>query len=158
MKKNKTSKTRLPDTYDRSIQLGASRRRLEDAEALHSQKRWHGAVYLGGYAIECSLKALICYDEGRKKNFKDTATFKKGMQGANLHNLAKLLESLKSLERAIQLDRTKKYQEAWNTITQQWKNDELRYSDKQGNEEESQRFIEAVKLLHRFILDQQGES
>ncbi len=61
------------DTYGRSIQLGASRRRLEDAEALHRQKRWHGAVYLGGYTIECSLKALICYNE-EKQNFKDTAT------------------------------------------------------------------------------------
>ena len=148
----------MTDTYDRRVQLGASRRRLEDAEALHRQKRWNGAVYLGGYAIECSLKALICYDEGRKNNFKDTATFKKGMQGADLHNLAKLLESLLSLKRSIQLDRTNKYQEAWNTITKLWRNDELRYSDKQGNEEESQRFIEAVKLLHRFLLEKQGET
>lgn len=147
----------MTDTYDRLVQLGASRRRLEDAEALHRQKRWNGAVYLGGYAIECSLKALICYDEGRKNNFKDTATFKKGMQGADLHNLNKLLESLESLKRAIKLDRTNKYQEAWKTITQLWRNDQLRYSAKQGDDEESKRFIEAVKLIHRFILEQQGE-
>ncbi|MEN2383687.1 MAG: hypothetical protein HEQ35_31370 [Gloeotrichia echinulata IR180] len=37
------------DTYDRRCQLGASRRRLEDALALHNQKRWTGAIYLGGY-------------------------------------------------------------------------------------------------------------
>ena len=53
----------LLDTYDRRCQLGASRRRFEDASALHSCKRWGGAVYMGGYAIECSLKSLICYVE-----------------------------------------------------------------------------------------------
>jgi hypothetical protein len=44
----------LTDTYDRRIQLGASRRRFEDAEILHNQKRWTGAIYMGGYAIECN--------------------------------------------------------------------------------------------------------
>ncbi|RQH14516.1 HEPN domain-containing protein, partial [Okeania hirsuta] len=58
-----------PDTYGRSIQLGASRRRLEDARVLHSQKRWNGAIYMGGYAVECALKSLICYQEPTN-NFK----------------------------------------------------------------------------------------
>ncbi|MCU0517460.1 MAG: hypothetical protein MUC60_11485 [Oscillatoria sp. Prado101] len=147
----------MTDTYDRRVQLGASRRRLEDAQALDSQKRWAGAVYLGGYAIECSLKSLICYNEG-KNNFKDTATFKKGMQGADLHNLAKLLEALPSLERFIQLDRTNTYKQAWNTVSFLWRNDELRYSDKQGDEKESRRFIEAVQILHRLLLEKQGET
>jgi len=62
------------DTYDRRIQLGASRRRYEDAIALHSSDRWNGAIYLAGYAIECSLKSLICYSE-RKDNLKETRLF-----------------------------------------------------------------------------------
>lgn len=147
----------MTDTYDRRVQLGASRRRLEDAQALDSQKRWAGAVYLGGYALECSLKSLICYDEG-KNNFKDTATFKKGMQGADLHNLSKLLEALPSVQRYIQLDRTNTYKPAWHTVSSLWRNDELRYSDKQGDEKESRRFIEAVQILHRLLLDKQGET
>lgn len=56
----------MTDTYDRRVQLGASRRRLEDAQVLHQQERWSGVMYLGGYAIECSLKSLICYEEGPK--------------------------------------------------------------------------------------------
>ncbi len=64
------------DTYDKRCQLGASRRRFEDAQALHSCKRWAGSIYLGGYTIECSLKSLICYEDG-KNNFKDTRIFKK---------------------------------------------------------------------------------
>ncbi len=148
----------MTDTYDRRVQLGASRHRLKDAQALHQQKRWSGAMYLGGYAIECSLKSLICYEEpGNINNFKETRSFKEGLQGSDLHNLPKLLECVESLKRAIKLDRSNTYKEAWKTISS-WRNDELRYSDKLGNEAESIRFIKAVEQLHRFILFKQGEA
>lgn len=144
------------DTYDRRCQLGASRRRFEDARVLHGQKRWTGAIYLGGYAVECSLKSLICYQEN-KSNFKDTKIFQRGMQGASLHNLAALLKDLPVLQRTIQLDRTGKYKQAWNLVSSCWRNDELRYSDKTGDEKNSEKFIEAVQTLHKFLLNQQGE-
>lgn len=147
----------MTDTYDRRIQLGASRRRLEDARELHQQKRWSGAMYLGGYAIECSLKSLICYEE-RKNNFKDTQVFKNGLKAADLHNLTKLLDCLTSLQRDIATDRTNTYRDAWNVVSAAWRNDELRYSDKLGNEQESKKFIEAVQKLHRLLLDKQGET
>jgi hypothetical protein len=147
----------LPDTYDRRCQLGASRRRLEDAIALHSCKRWAGSIYLGGYAIECSLKSLICFME-RENNFKDTRIFKKGLQGSELHSLTKLLRDLPQIQRAIQLDRTNNYKNAWDTISNLWRNDELRYSEKIGDEKDSKSFIEAVQLLHDFILRQQSET
>ncbi len=140
------------DTFDKRSQLGASRRRFEDAQILNDQKRWTGSIYLGGYAIECSLKSLVCYEE-RKNNFKDTSVFQKGLQGASLHNLVTLLEALPVIQRVIQLDRTGKYKEAWNLVTFIWRNDELRYSDKVGDEETSDKFIKAVQLLHRFFLD-----
>jgi HEPN domain-containing protein len=41
----------------RSSETGAER--LADAKALLSQKRWAGAYYLSGYAVECGLKACI---------------------------------------------------------------------------------------------------
>lgn len=149
----------MTDTYDRRVQLGASRRRLEDAQALLEKKRWSGAMYLGGYAIECSLKSLICYEEGGNiNNFKETRIFKNGLQGSDLHNLIKLLGCLNSLQRSIQLDRTNTYKEGWNTITSLWRNDELRYSDKLGNEQDSRRFIQSVENLHRFILEKQNAS
>ena len=147
----------MPDTFDRRCQLGASRRRLEDAIALHSCKRWTGSIYLGGYAIECSLKSLICHLE-RKDNFKDTRIFKKGLQGSGLHSLVKLLGDLSEVQRAIKLDRTSNYQAAWNTVSSLWRNDELRYSERMGEEEECERFIQAVKLLHQFLLTRQNEA
>ncbi|RUT00341.1 hypothetical protein DSM106972_074690 [Dulcicalothrix desertica PCC 7102] len=121
------------DTFDKCSQLGASRRRFEDAQILNSQKRWTGSIYLGGYAIECSLKSLICYEE-QTTNFKNTSVFQKGLQASSLHNLVTLLEALPVIQRAIQLDRTGKYKEAWNLVTFIWRNDELRYSDKVGDE------------------------
>jgi hypothetical protein len=147
----------LVDTYDKRCQLGASRRRLEDAQSLLMQKRWTGATYLGGYAIECSLKSLICHEEG-KSNFKDTRIFNNKLQGASLHSLSKLSENLPVIQRTIQLDRTGVYKEAWNLIVSVWRNDELRYSDKKGDEESSKKFIEAVKTWHQFLLDKQGEA
>lgn len=55
------------DTYDRRVQLGASRHRYKDAEFLQQSARWNGAIYLAGYAIECSLKMpsrMLCKPPG----------------------------------------------------------------------------------------------
>ncbi|MFM7363057.1 MAG: hypothetical protein ACKO11_00870 [Cuspidothrix sp.] len=144
------------DTYHRKCQLGASRRRLEDAETLHKQKRWMGAIYLGGYAVECALKSLICYEQN-KDNFKDTTVFNK-VQGASLHNLTNLLNELTNIQRSIQLDRSGIYKPAWNLVSSVWRNDELRYSNRDGDEKSSQEFIKAVKILHTFFLAKQNEA
>jgi hypothetical protein len=68
------------DTYNKSCQIAASKRQMEDARVLYNQKRWLGSIYLGGYAVECSLKSLICYEE-QEDNFKKTTPFKKGLKG-----------------------------------------------------------------------------
>jgi hypothetical protein len=84
------------DTYDRRVQLEASRHRRKDAELLQQSARWNGAIYLAGYAIECSLKALVCYGE-HKNNLKETVLFRRGVQGAALHNLWSLYEATPTL-------------------------------------------------------------
>ncbi|MBI1877551.1 MAG: hypothetical protein HYR94_04855 [Chloroflexi bacterium] len=145
------------DTYDRRIQLGASRRRREDADALHNAGRWAGAIYMGGYTIECALKALICRNSG-KNNFKETRVFQQGIRGDSLHNLILLLGSISEVQRAIETDRTNTYKPAWDLITKMWQKDELRYWDKLGSQQDSERFINAVRLLHSFLLAQQGEA
>lgn len=147
----------MSDTYSRRLQLGASRRRLEDALALHNCKRWWGAVYLGGYAIECALKSLICYEE-HKSNFKETSVFEKGKQGASLHNLEQLFCEIPKLQRTISIDRTLQYKNAWHVITSTWRNDEIRYSDKLGDKASSTKFIHAVEMWHKLLLNEQGEA
>jgi hypothetical protein len=142
------------DTYDRRIQLGASRHRWEDAKALRSTERWIGAIYLAGYAIECSLKAWVCYYE-RCMNFKETKMFGQFGQGGSLHNLRLFLNYLYPLRAAIA--RNPEYAKAWNVITRMWQKDELRYWNKLGNKEDCEDFLEAVNTLHQFILRSQGE-
>lgn len=55
-------------------QLAADR--LADAKALLAAKRWPGAYYLAGYAVECALKAcfirrLMATDEFPEKKFSE---------------------------------------------------------------------------------------
>lgn len=148
--------TTLADTYDRRVQLDASRHRYEDAKSLKNVGRWNGAIYLAGYAIECSLKALICYGDCTN-NLKETKMFKQGMQGAALHDLEKLRQASEILENAIKLDRTGKLKKAWTTIVSGWQKDELRYGRELGHQAECERFLEAVEALHSVILRRQKE-
>lgn len=146
------------DTYDRRVQLEASRHRCKDAEFLQQSARWNGAIYLAGYAVECSLKALVCYGE-HKNNLKETALFKQGVQGAGLHNLWSLYEATPlTFRKAVELDRTNDLKKAWETIVRLWRKDNLRYAHKLGKEAECERFLEAVKIFHAFILHHQQET
>ena len=135
--------------------VGASRRRLEDARTLHGQKRWAGAMYLGGYAIECSLKAYVCFSQA-KQDLRDTS-LPSGTGGINSHNLSTLIAVVAPIQRAVVLDRTGVYKSAWNTVTSMWRVDSLRYWNQQGYESASATFISSVEILHRFLLEQQGE-
>jgi len=42
-----------------SEQSKASKHRLEDAYALLNAGRWHGAMYMSGYAVECLIKTKL---------------------------------------------------------------------------------------------------
>jgi hypothetical protein len=84
--------------------------------------------------------------------------FKQGLQGASLHNLGILFSKIPSLQRTVSLDRTGSYKNAWDTIASVWINDELRYSDRSGDEADSTKFIEAVKTWHQLLLSKQGEA
>jgi hypothetical protein len=156
----------LIDTYDRRVQLDAARHRYKDARSLQKSERWNGAIYLGGYAIECSLKALICY-EGCTNNLRETLLYKggkregvdvPGIQGAGLHNLWALYNSSAVLQRAIGNDRTGKLKSAWHIITQLWQKDSLRYGRELGHKAECDRFLQAVEHLYFVILRKQGEN
>jgi hypothetical protein len=110
----------------------------------------------GGYTLECSLKALICYNEG-KHNVKDTRMFRKGVSGVTLHDLTHLLAELPVIQHTITLDRIGRYKEAWNIVTSLWHKDVLCYWDRVRNRQDGERFMSAMQMLHNFILGQQGE-
>ena len=63
-----------------------ARDRLRDSKALLSKKRFVGAYYLAGYAIECALKACIA-----KQTKKHDFPSKKGASDSHTHDLNKLV-------------------------------------------------------------------
>ena|ERR1051325_7653935 len=64
--------------------------RLLDATALLKAKRYDGAYYLAGYAIELALKARICRTL-KWSGFPESAQDFKGLQSIKTHDLEILL-------------------------------------------------------------------
>lgn len=136
----------LDKTYERNAQYTASVERLEDAKALQQAGRWSGAIYLGGYAIECSLKSLICYSKG-KNVITDL------ISRDNLHNLGHLLTyNPEELQELIRQDRSGKFNPARETVIRLWRKDELRYGTVTSHQHDCKNFMDAVELLHYNII------
>lgn len=64
--------------------------RLKDAEILYKGKRYDGAVYLCGYAVELTLKAKICKIL-KWSGFPSTNSEFQGLQSFKTHRLDLLL-------------------------------------------------------------------
>ena len=116
-----------------------AKNRLKDAETLFRAKRYDGAAYICGYAVELCLKYQICkklqwteYPPGN--NFNNYKTLK-------THNLDVLL-SFTGKERKVK----RKFFTEWSTVSQ-W-NPESRYNSS-GNIKinEAKEMIKASKLL-----------
>ncbi len=58
--------------------------RLEDAQVLYDNKRYDGAAYICGYAVEFALKARIC-------ETLNTTTYPDHLPGFKIHKLETLL-------------------------------------------------------------------
>ncbi len=67
-----------------------SRARLSDAKVLLEAKRYDGAVYLCGYAVELALKARICRTL-RWSGFPETQSDFRGLLSVKTHDLEILL-------------------------------------------------------------------
>lgn len=65
--------------------------RIKDAEVLYEKKRYDGAEYLFGYAVEVALKARICDEEGIC-GFPETKSEFQGYKKYKIHDLDDLLE------------------------------------------------------------------
>jgi hypothetical protein len=119
-------------------------------------------MYLGGYAVECALVALICFQD-RTTDFRDTRAFKSGIQGAEIHKLSKLIDATPRVKNAITLDATGQLRNAWNLVAGRWQYEKLRYYDKVGIGERiaaqrlAEDFIAAVERIQGFLMQAQGE-
>jgi len=102
----------MPPTTSRDFQRAAAQR-LTTAETLLREKLTLDAQYLGGYTVECSLKALILE---LTPDTDKADTLKEITAGAKMHRPDILLGELRNLGVALPLDLAKRMRRfKWTT-------------------------------------------
>src|SRR5436190_5672237 len=76
---------------DRKQLQALAKMRLKDAKALLGRKRWSGAYYLCGYAVECGLKACLLGYLGESAAIFSEPGYLKRLADCWTHDLAKLV-------------------------------------------------------------------
>jgi len=114
--------------------------RLKDAEALLAAGRYDGAIYLGGYVIELTLKSRIC-KVLRWKGFPQTRSEFQKYQSFKTHDLDVLL-SLSGAEDKIKTG----YLAEWSAVAT-W-DPEARYNPiGSASKSDAELLIESAKKL-----------
>lgn len=121
----------------KTVLLQVANERLRDANVLLRQKRYNSAVYLGGYVIECLLKAAICVHLNRDNL----------PEAYRIHDLVELLD-YSGLLSQIQSDR-KSYRSF--LAVKDWSVG-IRYHGRHFKPVEARRFLDAVKEVRQWIL------
>jgi HEPN domain-containing protein len=76
---------------DRKKMQRVAKARLKDAKALLGRKRWAGAYYMSGYAIECGLKACLLRHLGESGAVFGDEKYLKKLLECWTHDLVKLV-------------------------------------------------------------------
>lgn len=115
--------------------------RLKDAKALLGRKRWAGAYYLCGYAVECALKSCLLRYLGESEAVFGDASYLKSLADCWTHDLVKLVK-LAGLDAEFGAARGANPALArfWD-VTKAWK-ESSRYEEK--SEAEARALFEAV--------------
>lgn len=117
--------------------------RLGDAKALLGRKRWSGAYYLSGYAIECGLKAGLLRHLGESGAVfgEQGQAYLKDLAGCWTHDLVKLVK-LAGLEAEFKAARdANPGLEAFWGVAKDWK-ETSRYQE--ATEDEARALFKAV--------------
>jgi hypothetical protein len=118
----------------------ASIERLLDANCLHEARRFQGAIYLCGYALECRLKFCVCAARG--------VTYLEEIEAKNLgHALEKSLHAARLTKK---LDEIEDLRVAFLRITRQWST-EIRYSGRVGNDRDSLSLLKDTRALLTWL-------
>ena len=134
-----------------SEQANASHQRLEDAKALLNASRWRGAMYIGGYAVECLLKTKLMqiYDCQNLRALDDVLR-QRSLLPAHGTVFTHQLEDL--LKLAPGYNRLRQNRDVWhmfheiNLWTPQW-----RYTAKRSTRQEATRFLTFIENVMRWI-------
>jgi HEPN domain-containing protein len=130
----------MPPTTSRDFQRAAAQR-LTTAETLLREKLTLDAQYLGGYTVECSLKALILEltpDTDKADKLKEITA------GAKMHRPDILLGELRNLGVALPLDLAKRMRRfKWTT--------DLRYETGRRDTGETTAFLTTAKAIYDWV-------
>jgi HEPN domain-containing protein len=119
----------------------AARQRLSTAEFLLNHRYNLDAMYLAGYAVECTLKALILHvtPKGDRKDI-----LKKISSGKKMHEPEVLGDLLKKGGRPIPLDLVKRFRRSgWSTA--------LRYETGRTDTGETRAFLRTAKAAYDWV-------
>ncbi len=114
--------------------------RLKDAEVLHSAKRYDGASYLCGYAIELALKARICKTL-KWPGYPETGSEFSGLASFKVHDLEMLL---KLSGRAAMVKA--RYLAEWSAVLA-WRPEDRYSLIGSTNQQDAELMIESTRLL-----------
>ena len=134
-----------------SEQASASHQRLEDAKVLLNASRWRGAMYMGGYAVECLLKVKLMqiYDCQNLRALDDALRQRSILpehRTVFTHQLEDLLRLAPGYNRLIQ---NRDILSLFNKVNQwvpSW-----RYTSKKANRREATEFITSIERFMRWI-------
>jgi len=122
----------------RTTLMQSANERLRDAKVLAKKenKRYTGAVYLGGYVLECLLKAAICVVQSTERLSARYLT----------HELDELLDAT-GYRSDIPREIDRKFADVtfWNV--------QLRYQGKRYNAGEAQRFLKNVEEIRQWLIE-----
>jgi HEPN domain-containing protein len=127
-------------TTARDFQRAAGQR-LTTAQFLLDNRYNLDAMYLAGYTVECSLKALILELTPAPDR---TKTFKKISSGKKMHEPEVLGMLLKDLGKPIPLKLVKRFRRSgWSTA--------LRYESGRTDTGETRSFLKTAKAVHDWV-------
>jgi HEPN domain-containing protein len=133
----------MPPTTSRDF-LRVAAQQLMTAETLLRQTLTLAAQYVGGYTVECSLKALILE---RTPDPERAEKLKKLTAGAKMHRPDVLLEELRDLGVALPLELAKRMRRFdWTT--------DLRYEIGRRDTGETVAFLNTARLVCKWAKDQ----
>ena len=134
-----------------SEQRKAAKHRFDDARTLFDQNRWRGAMYLGGYSVECLLKTkLMLRHDCHNLRELEEALQDAGLLAAGTTIYTHQLELL--LRLAQGMDRLRQNQSLWKlfNIANLWM-PAWRYNPDLSNREDAEDFLEAVERVSHWI-------
>jgi len=134
-----------------SEQSKAGQHRRDDARALFEKQRWRGAMYLGGYSVECLLKSSLmrkyeCHTIGDL----EVELKKRGLIATESTIYTHQFEAMLSV--SGDLDRLRSNVALWRSfnIVNRWI-PAWRYDPDLSGPDESERFLIAIDQLSAWI-------